>query len=198
MLPSRLLRTALFLALASGSALAYLPACSSKTEDPSSSLTAGVLREGDASDAAVTQLLTYEADDWGWAGGVFQAPPTVATDDSTAVTIPADPPFTFVWHADPVPSGDAGAGGSLNTPSGTGFTGVAFLLVFSTPSNPKLLRVVTTDSSFTPSAAAWKMLTSSSETVTFKLASGTFENDELTAEGGPHQGQALVLSFGSP
>jgi hypothetical protein len=163
-------------------------------EGPSNSLTAGVLREGDPSDAAVTQLLSYEADDWGWAGGVFQAPPTVASDASTDVALPASTPFTFVWHADPVPSADeSGAAGTLNAPSG--FTGVAFLLVFSTPSAPKFLRIVTTASSFTPSAAEWKRLTSASEPVTLKLASGTFENDELTVEGGPHQGQGLNLSF---
>ena len=198
MSPSRLLRTALFVALASASTLAYLPACSSKTDEPANSLTAGVLREGDPSDAAVTQLLSYEADDWGWAGGVYLEPPTDPTASRIDVTLPADMPFTFVWHADPVSSPEAGAAGSLNAPSATGFTGVAFLLVFSTPSNPNLLRVVTTDSSFTPSADAWKTLTSSSEPVALKLASGTFENDELTAEGGPHQGQALGLSFSSP
>jgi hypothetical protein len=192
MSPSRLLRTALLVALASASALASLPACSSKSDEPSNSLTAGVLREGDPSDAAVTQLLSYEADDWGWAGGVFQAPPTDPIASSIDVTLPANTPFTFVWHADPVPSPAAGAAGTLNA---TGFTGVAFLLVFSTPSDPKLLRIVTTDSSFTPSAADWKTLTSSGEPVTFKLASGTFENDELTVEGGPHQGQALSISF---
>ena len=170
-------------------------ACSSKAEDPSESLAAGVLREGDPSDAAITQLLSYEADEWGWAGGVFEAPPTVPTDDSTDVQLPASTPFTFVWHADPVPSPEAGAAGMLSAPSATGFTGVAFLLVFSTPSDPKFLRIVTTDSTFTPSAADWKKLTLSSEPVTFKLASGTFENDALTAEGGPHQGQGLNLWF---
>jgi hypothetical protein len=72
---------------------------------------------------------------------------------------------------------------------------VVYLLVFSTPSDPKLLRLVTTNTSFTPSAAAWQKLTSATEPVTLKLVSGTFENDELTAEGGPHQGQALNLTF---
>ena len=190
MTPFRLPSTALVVALASASALAHLPACSSSMEGPSNSLTAGVLREGDPSDAAVTQLLSYEADDWGWAGGVFLAPRTVASDASTDVALPASTPFTFVWHADPVPSADAG---TLKAPSG--FTGVAFLLVFSTPSAPKFLRIVTTASSFTPSAADWKRLISSSEPVTLKLASGTFENDELTVEGGPHQGQGLNLFF---
>jgi hypothetical protein len=188
---TRLLCSALFVAFASVSTLA----CSSSGEGQSNSLTAGVLREGDPSDAAITQLLSYEADDWGWAGGVFLAPPTVATDASIDVTLPASAPFTFVWHADPVPSAEAGASGTLGGASAAGFTGVAFLLVFSTPSDPKLLRIVTTDSSFTPSAADWQKLTLSSEPVTFKLASGTFEDDELTAEGGPHQGQGLNLSF---
>jgi len=191
---SRSLRTALFVALASASTLAYLPACSSNSDGPSNSITAGVLREGDPSDAAVTQLLSYEADDWGWAGGVFLAPQTDPSASSIDVTLPAYAPFTFLWHADPVPSPEAGAAGT-NAASATGFTGVAFLLVFSTPSDPKLLRIVTTDSSFTPSAVDWKKLTSSGEPVTFKLASGTFENDELTVEGGPHQGQGLNLSF---
>jgi hypothetical protein len=195
MLPARFLRTAVFAALASASALGYMPACSSRgaVTEPSNSLTAGVLREGDASDAALTQILSYEADDWAWAGGVFYAPLTDPSAPATDVTLPSAAPFTFVWHSDPVPTADAGAAGSLD--AGSGFSGVVYLLVFSTPSDAKLVRLVTTNTSFTPSAAAWQKLTSATEPVTLKLVSATFENDALTAEGGPHQGQALNLTF---
>src|SRR5882724_3171355 len=198
--PARLLRTALFAALASASTLAYLPACSSSSSPTESSnpLTAGVLREGDPSDAALTQILSYEADDWAWAGGVFYAPPTDPSTAGADVTLPAATPFTFVWHSDPVPSADAGAAGSPSANPG-GFSGVLYLLVFSTPSNSKLVRLVTTSTTFTPSPADWQKLTTAAATepVTLKLVSATFEDDELTVEGGPHQGQALNLTFDS-
>ena len=105
-----------------------------------------MLREGDPSDAAVTQLLSYEADDWGWAGGVFPSPADRRHRRQHGRRVARQRPVHVRLARRPRALGDeAGAAGTPNAPSG--FTGVAFLLVFSTPSDPKFLRIITTASS---------------------------------------------------
>ncbi len=196
---ARLLRTTLFVALASSAA--YMPACSSSSDSAqtSSSLTAGVLYEGGTSDVTLVQILNTEADSWGWAGGAFLTPkPDSALAANTGATIvSAAEPYTFSWHSDPSDVfPQAGAAGALSIASGGGFTGMAYLLVFSTPDNARLLRVYTTNASYTPSASAWKQLVSVQGPITVALTTATFENDELTVEGGPHGGQQLSLTIG--
>lgn len=191
---ARFFRSALFVTLGAASALGYVPACSSTSDAPSNSPTADVLRVGGVTQPALAQVLSTEADDWGWAGGVFDAPAADPTATSAA-TVPANVPYTFAWHADETPSGEAGAAGVGNVPSASGFTGQAYLLVFSTPGNDKLLRVFTTEASFTPDASAWKSLIHAGNPITVSLITATFEDDALTAEGGPHQGQKLTLTI---
>ena len=196
---SRLLRTTLLVALASSAA--YMPACSSSSDgaQSSSSLTAGVLLEGDASEVTLLQVLNTESDTWGWAGGAFITPkPASALAANTDATIvSADKPYTFSWHSDPSDSfPQAGAAGALSIAAAGGFTGLTYLLVFSTPDNARLLRVYTTIPSYTPSAAAWKQLVAVSGPITVALTTASFENDQLTVEGGPHGGQQLALTIG--
>ena len=196
---SRLLRTTLLVALASSAA--YMPACSSSSDSAASStaLTAGVLYEGEATEVTLLQILNTEADSWGWAGGAFIAPkPDKALAVNTGATIvSADTPYTFAWRSDPSDVfPQAGAAGALSIAAGGGFTGMAYLLVFSTPENPRLLRVYTTNPSYTPSAAAWQQLVSAKGPITAALTTATFENDALTVEGGPHGGQQLSLTIG--
>ena len=196
---SRLLRTTLLVALASSAA--YMPACSSSSDSPasSSSLTAGVLFEGDATEVTLLQILNTESDSWGWAGGAFLKPkPDSALAATTGATIvSADSPYTFTWHSDPSDVfPQAGAAGALSIAAAGGFTGLAYLLVFSTPDNARLLRVYTTNPSYTPSAAAWKRLVTATGPITAALTTASFENDALTVEGGPHGGQQLSLTIG--
>jgi hypothetical protein len=193
---ARLFRTVMLAAL--GSMFVYVPACSSSTDTGMSSnpLTAGVVRQGSVTDAALIQMVSTEADDWGWAGGVFDTPAADPTTTSAA-TISASEPFTFTWHADPTDSSsDAGAG---NTPVGSGLSGMAYLLVFSTPGNAKLLRVFTTEPTYTPDAAAWSSLLAAaaaeSTPLNVTLTTATFASDVLNPEGGPHKGQTLVLTI---
>ena len=196
---SRYLRTTLLIALASSAA--YMPACSSSSDSAhtSNSLTAGVLYEGEATEATLLQILNTEADSWGWAGGAFLTPkPDKAIAAMTAATIvSAAEPYTFTWHSDPSDVfPQAGAAGALTIAANGGFTGLAYLLVFSTPDNPRLLRVYTTIPSYTPSAAAWQQLVTAKGPITAALTTGSFENDQLTVEGGPHGGQQLLLTIG--
>ncbi len=197
MFPSRLQR-ALLLATLSG-ALAGAPGCSSGSDSDTTTnpLTANVLLQGGVTELALQQIVSVEADDWGWAGGVFDAPASDPTATSTA-TVPAGRPYPFAWHADRTdpPFAAAGAAGFADTGS-AGFTGMAYLLVFGTPSNAKLLRVFTATDHYTPDAAAWKALRAVAGPITVTLTTATFDGDTLAAEGGPHKGQTLVLTIAS-
>ena len=192
-----ILRTTLLAALAATAA--YMPACSSSSDSAqaSDSLTSGVVFEGGATSSTLIQILQTESDSWGWAGGAFLTPkPDSALAATAAVSVPAAKPYTFSWHSDQTDVfPEAGAAGALSIQSSGGYTGMAYLLVFSTPDNARLLRVYTTGSSFTPSAAAWQSLVKATGPVTLTLTTATFENDALTVDGGPHGGQQLTLSF---
>jgi hypothetical protein len=68
---------------------------------------------------------------------------------------------------------------------GAPFTGIAYFVVFSTPSNPKLLRVATKNTTYTPDAAAWKALTDAKETITVIIDAARIEGNLLVDGGGP-------------
>jgi hypothetical protein len=69
-------------------------------------------------------------------------------------------------------------------------SGVAYYVRFGTPDQPKLLEVFTTETSYTPSAAAWKSIAIGTW-VTATLVEATFEQDALAANGGPFVGKAI-------
>jgi len=196
---ARLFRTSLFVALAAFGA--YMPACSSSSDKAPSepSVTDGVIYEGDASERTLIPFLNTQADLWGWAGGAFITPepvkPNAASTEASIAS--AAEPYTFSWRSVPTDVfPQAGAAGALTIEAGGGFTGMAYLLVFSTPENAQLLRVYTTDTSYTPNTAAWKQLVAVRGPITLALTTATFENNELTVEGGPHAGQELSLTIG--
>lgn len=196
---ARLFRTSLFLALAAFGA--YMPACSSSSDKAPSepSLTKGVIYEGDATELTLIEFLNTPPDSWGWAGGAFLTPePEKAHAINTEASIAlVGEPYTFSWHSEPSDVfPQAGAAGALAIAAAGGFTGMAYLLVFSTPENAQLLRVYTTDTAYTPSASAWKQLVAVHGPITVALTTATFENNELTLEGGPHTGQELSLTIG--
>jgi hypothetical protein len=179
LLPIRRLTLGLLVATAAG-----LPACSSdKTPAASNALGADVIREGNTTSPALDEFLGTPADSWAWAGGQFVAP-------SDQAVLPADMPAAFSWQADgttPPPDSD------VLVPSEQ--QGQTFLLVFSTPSDAKLLRVFTSLTSYTPSAAAWQKLVRAGTPITLSITSATFENDQLTADGGPHNGQTIQFTI---
>jgi hypothetical protein len=164
--------------------LACLPGCSSdKTSNQSSPLSADIVREGTVTTPALNEILGTPPDDWPWAGGQFLTP----MDQDTLM---ADPPEAFTWQAD-----NADPPNPADLASPTKQQGQTFLLVFSTPDDPKLLRVFTSLFAYTPSETAWQKLVTASQPVTLSITSGTFENDQLTGEGIPHSGQTLSFTI---
>jgi hypothetical protein len=163
---------------------ASLPACSSdKTPTASSALGSDVIREGTTTAVALDEFLGTPADSWAWAGGQFLTP-------SDQAVLPATTPQTFTWQADgTTPPADT----DVLVPNEQ--QGQTFLLVFSTPADPKLLRVFTSLTSYTPSAAAWQKLVRAGAPITLSISSATFENDQLTGDGGPHIGQTIQLTI---
>ncbi len=177
MFRSPLFRVALVAALAV--AAPTIPACSSNDAPAVDPSLASVVRQGDVTDAQLRTVVANKPIDWAWAGGQFDAPDPNAS-------MPATTPFEFTWHADATQPEEGGGPSAFQ---------MVHLLVFSTPSNPNLLRVFSTLDSYTPDAAAWQLLTATGEPITLSLTSGTFAGDDLTSEGGPYIGQELSFSI---
>lgn len=127
-------------------------------------------------------------------------------------------PPTFAWNFGPGPSGatDAGALGfalTLKTQRrerglagllavafpgerqafahGEPLNGTAYLLVLATAADDKLLRVFTTQTTFTPNAAAWDKVKKAGASVRAVVTTGLFENNKLVSGGGPFEGEAI-------
>src|SRR6185295_6993731 len=78
---------------------------------------------------------------------------------------------------------------------GAAMNGDAFLLVFSTKSRGKLLRVFTQARAYAPTVAEWQRLVDAHEVVTLTVTRATFEEGRLTADGGPFVGKPLQFSI---
>jgi hypothetical protein len=87
--------------------------------------------------------------------------------------------------------GARGWGMPLAHAHGTPMNGTGYLLVVSTASDPKLLRVFTKATSFTPDAAAWERIKQSTGTVKAEVVTGLFENNKIVSNGGPFEGEAI-------
>ncbi|MEI9938812.1 MAG: hypothetical protein WDO69_16455 [Pseudomonadota bacterium] len=176
---TRPFQSLLLIALAATPALA---ACSSSDDsrahvDPIS--TAGIEREGDASNAQLSTFLHLKPVEWAWAGGQFDTP-----DDKS--TLAADTPVTFTWHADPADFAEGGASGDVV---------MTHLLQFSSASNGNLLQVFTTLKQYTPDAEDWQKLVDAGEPITLALTTGSFLGTDLPADGGPFIGQTLTFTI---
>jgi len=175
-----LFRLALVAALSG--ALPAVPACSSDaTPAPANASIADVVREGNVTDGQLRLVVANEAQDWAWAGGQFHAP----VDGGV---LPKDTPFEFSWESDTtVDPPAAGAPNDLQ---------MVHLLLFSTATQPNLLRVFSTLDSYTPNAAAWETLKGAGEreAITLSLTSATLQGDALVVDGGPFIGQSLSFT----
>jgi len=116
-------------------------------------------------------------------GGQFDAPADQAV-------LSADAAAAFAWHADPTAPPDPN-----DTLLPTKQNGPTFFLLFSSASNPKLLRLFTSLTSYTPDGADWQKLVLAAEPISVNVTSATFENDLLTADGGPHIGQTIAVTI---
>lgn len=74
---------------------------------------------------------------------------------------------------------------------GPAVNGKAYLLVVSSATNPKLLRVFTTGTSFTPSPAAWAVIAAGGGQRTATVTTGIFDDSNLAADGGPFAGHPV-------
>ncbi len=74
---------------------------------------------------------------------------------------------------------------------GEPLNGTAYLLVLSTAAGDKLLRVFTTQTTFTPDAVAWDKVKKAGASVRAVVTTGLFENNKLVSGGGPFEGEAI-------
>jgi hypothetical protein len=182
LLSPKLFRVTLFTALVAGAACAFGCSSSNATSE-SDPLSVGIVREGTTTNAALKAFLDAQADEWPWAGGQFVTPVNQAV-------LPAATPEVFSWTAVATDGPDAG-----DTLLPSEQQGAVFLLVFSTPSNAQLLRVFTSLTAYTPDATAWQTLVGAGGTITLSITAATFENDQLTGDGGPHNGEIITFTI---
>lgn len=74
---------------------------------------------------------------------------------------------------------------------GTPMTGTGHLLVVSSASDPKLLRVFTTQTAYKPDAATWDRVKKAGGTLRAVVTSALFEKNKIVAGGGPFEGEAV-------
>lgn len=102
---------------------------------------------------------------------------------SNDALLPPDRVATFQWHA----RGEA-----------VSASGLAYFLKFSTDVDPKLLRVFTDKSSYTPSATAWAKLKGARSWTTFGLLTATLAGDKVPEDGGPYTGDVIEFCIEQP
>ncbi|MCS6901906.1 MAG: hypothetical protein RMJ98_21560 [Myxococcales bacterium] len=138
--------------------------------------------EGGMTDEAVQSILGVPAiinDD--------KAP--LASAPQEGAIVPPSPPFTFTWSASsvrraPLPSWMGPERSAFA--HGTPYTGVAYILTFHTSLNPKLVRVATSKTSYTPDEAAWNDLKTAGCPITLTLTVARTENNNVVVGGGPY------------
>jgi len=77
---------------------------------------------------------------------------------------------------------------------GTPYTGQATWAVFSSASDPKLVRVLTSKTTYTPAAAAWDKIAAAGGTITLTLIGAQFDQNRIATDGGPYKGSATTFT----
>lgn len=171
-----------------------------------------VVYEGDANDEALAALTAVEGPMNPTTFAIFDEP-------KEGVVLPASPAPTFKWHLK-MPS-DAGtdSGAFLLRPAppqrqallgplldllgkeraaeahGTPLTGLGYLLLFSSDKNNDLLRVFTSKTTYTPGPGAMEILQGVDGVIQVWILTGVFDNNALTADGGPFRGPWTSFEF---
>jgi hypothetical protein len=78
---------------------------------------------------------------------------------------------------------------------GDPFNGYGTLLSVTSTSNPKLARVFTGDSTWTPSAAVWEAIVDAGGTLTVTLVGADFEQNRIAEGGGPFDGSTTTFTI---
>lgn len=137
--------------------------------------------EADATGEALDAMLAVEAESWDWSAGFVRAP-------SAGAELPGDVPFTFTWTTE-LAHEDADAA------SEPALAGVAFLLDFSSPAHPSMLRVFTSLYDYTPSDKDWSALASSGEEITLHVDAADFSGNQIVKNGGPFSGIGVTFTI---
>jgi len=172
-----------------------------------------VIYAGETTDEALVALVSA-LDQKAPADVASQAP---TLDTPAAGALPKTPIPTFTWHVGgmtarplaPVlfPVEAPRARGFLSPLAelvgpvraahahGTPFTGTATWLVFSTDANPKLARVLTGETSYTPEQAVWDRLVAAKAPITLTLVGAVFADNRIVTDGGPFQGSKTTFTI---
>jgi hypothetical protein len=161
----------------SGAALSTLSGCGGGAEEEKNPLFADVIFEGGADSDALEALLAVETKDDPAHGAAIDSPPTAIVLSAAQVT-----PFT--WHP---------RDGAPTAPGAPPLNGAGYFLLFSTDATPRLLRVFTTKTSYTPSASAWATLASAKTWTTLDIFAASFVDDALAPGGGPFKGTSIAF-----
>lgn len=159
-----------------------------------------VVYEGLATDEALVILLNLEH---------RSDPAQSAVVDTPApqMSLPATSPAKFSWHIGEMARAKppsllewAWRFGEILEPRpahahGAPVNGRGYFLVFSTPSSPKLLRVFTTELTYTPDATAWASLVSVGGPISLTITNAIFEDNRVAQDGGPFAGSAVTFSI---
>ena len=166
-----------------------------------------VVYEGDANDEALAALMAVEGPANPTTYAVFDEP-------KEGVVLPSSPAPTFKWHLKMAADADAGtdSGAFLRRPAlperrallgplldligkeraaeahGTPLTGLGYLILFTSEKNNDLLRVFTSKTTYTPGSGAMEILQGVEGPIQVWILTGVFDNNVLTADGGPFRG----------
>ncbi|AUX45632.1 hypothetical protein SOCE26_071270 [Sorangium cellulosum] len=180
-----------------------------------------VVYEGGATDEALVALLAVAPKTEPSQGTVFDAPEDGATipgDAAPELTFhvagsaqgaaPRIAPALRLAAASAPAAREVGAGAgawaelaALFGPAraaqahGTPVNGRAYFLVFSTAEREGLLRVFTTELSYTPDAAAWEKLRSAGAPITVEVVNALFESNRVAQGGGPFVGEPVTFTI---
>ena len=78
---------------------------------------------------------------------------------------------------------------------GTPYTGFATYLIVSSDANPKLARVFTGETSWTPDASVWARITAAKAPITVELQGAQFVDNRIDMDGGPFQGSKNTFTI---
>jgi hypothetical protein len=128
---------------------------------------------------------------------LLAVPPQASADEAAVIDAPinatilaANPPQRFSWHA---PSSEAPVVAPAPGADPGSMSGAGFYLLFSTDQVPELLRVFTSEASYTPDEAAWETISSAEMWVTFRVINASFVDDALAPGGGPFVGTPIAF-----
>jgi hypothetical protein len=78
---------------------------------------------------------------------------------------------------------------------GTPYSGTAYFVVFSTTANPKLLRVFTPNTNYTPDATALGTLKGANDTIHAVITDAIFDQNRIATSGGPWKGTEITFTI---